>query len=206
MFPWCLWFSFQLYCFPLFLCIVHLGRLSYLSLLFIGMLHSDGHIFPFLLCLLLLFSSHIFVRAPQTTIWPFHISFSWWFWSPPPIPCYERLSIVLQALCLSDLIPWIYLSIPLYKGFKSYLNGTVVFPTFFNLSLNVTIRSSWSKSQSAPSLVFIDCIVTPSSAAMNIFNLISVLTIWWCPCVESSFVLLEEGVCYDQCVLLVKLC
>ena len=44
-----------------------------------------------------------------------------------------------------------------------------------------------------------------SLAAKNIINLISVLTIWWCPCVESSFVLLEEGVCYDQCVLLAKL-
>ena len=44
-----------------------------------------------------------------------------------------------------------------------------------------------------------------SSAAKNIINLISVLTIWWCPCVESSFVLLEEGVCYDQCILLAKL-
>ena len=43
---------------------------------------------------------------------------------------------------------------------------------------------------------------SPSLAAKNIINLISVLTIWWCPCVESSFVLLEEGVCYDQCVLL----
>ena len=30
-------------------------------------------------------------------------------------------------------------------------------------------------------------------------NLISVLTIWWCPCVESSLALLEEGVWYDQC-------
>ena len=29
--------------------------------------------------------------------------------------------------------------------------------------------------------------------------------IWWCPCVESSLVLLEEGVCYDQCILLEKL-
>ena len=28
---------------------------------------------------------------------------------------------------------------------------------------------------------------------------------WWCPCVESSLVSLEEGVCYDQCVLLAKL-
>ena len=36
----------------------------------------------------------------------------------------------------------------------------------------------------------------------NMISLISVLTIWWYPCVESSLVLLEEGVCYDQCVLL----
>ena len=45
----------------------------------------------------------------------------------------------------------------------------------------------------------------PSLAAKNIISLISVLTIWWCPCVESSLVLLEEGVFYDQCVLLAKL-
>ena len=46
----------------------------------------------------------------------------------------------------------------------------------------------------------------PSLAAKNIINLISTLTIWWCSCVESSLVLLEEGVCYDPCVLLAKLC
>ena len=49
------------------------------------------------------------------------------------------------------------------------------------------------------------CRASPSSAAQNVINLISVLTIWWCPCVESSLVLLEEGVCYDQCLLLAKL-
>ena len=43
---------------------------------------------------------------------------------------------------------------------------------------------------------------SPSLAAKNIINLILVLIIWWCPCIESSLVLLEEGVCYDQCVLL----
>ena len=31
------------------------------------------------------------------------------------------------------------------------------------------------------------------------------LTFWWCPCVESSFVSLKEDVCYDQCVLFAKL-
>ena len=34
----------------------------------------------------------------------------------------------------------------------------MVFPTFFNLSLNLAIRSSWSEPQSAPGLVFADCI------------------------------------------------
>ena len=33
---------------------------------------------------------------------------------------------------------------------------------------------------------------SPSLAAKNIINLISVLTIWWCPCVKSSLVLLTE--------------
>ena len=47
--------------------------------------------------------------------------------------------------------------------------------------------------------------VSPSLAAKNIISLILVLTMWWCPCVESSLVFLEEGVCYDQCVLLAKL-
>ena len=88
----------------------------YLSLLFFGTLHSNGYIFPFLLCLLLFFFSQLFVRPPQATISLFCISFSWgWFWSLPPVQCHEPPSIVLQALCLSDLIPWIYVSLPLYN-------------------------------------------------------------------------------------------
>ena len=85
----------------------------------------------------------------QTTILPFCISFSWGgFGSPPPVQCYEPPSIILWALCLSDLIPWIYLSLLLYnhKGlwFRSYVNGLMVFPTFFKLGLNFAIRSSRS--------------------------------------------------------------
>ena len=44
------------------------------------------------------------------------------------------------------------------------------------------------------------CRASPSLAAKNIISLISVLTIWWCPCVESSLVLFREGVCSDQCI------
>ena len=42
---------------------------------------------------------------------------------------------------------------------------------------------------------------SPSLVAKDVINLISILTIWWYPCVESSLVLLKEGVFYDQCFL-----
>ena len=78
-------------------------------------------------------------------------------------------------------MPWIYLSLPLYKrkGFavcRSYLNGVVVFPTFFNLGLNLAISSSWSEPQSAPGLVFAACIeLLHPWPQKNIINLISVM-------------------------------
>ena len=54
-------------------------------------------------------SSAIWQPLPQTTTLPSCISFSLgWFWSLPPVQCYKPLSIVLQAVCLSDRIPWIY--------------------------------------------------------------------------------------------------
>jgi len=109
------------------------------------------------------FFSQLFVRPPQTAILFFCISVSWgWSWSLSPVECHELPSIVHQEICLSDLVPQIYFSLPLYnhKGiwFRSYLNGLVVLPTFFNFSLNLAIRNFWSDTQSAPSLVFADCI------------------------------------------------
>ena len=64
-------------------------RKAFLSLLAIlGTLHSNGCIFPFLLCLSLLFFSQLFVRPPQTTILPFCISSSWGqFWLLLPVEC-----------------------------------------------------------------------------------------------------------------------
>jgi len=48
----------------------------YLSLLFSGTLHQVVYI-PFLLCLLLLFFSQLFVKPPETTPLPFCILFLW---------------------------------------------------------------------------------------------------------------------------------
>ena len=70
------------------------------------------------------------------------LHFSWgWSWALPPVQCHESLSIVLQALCLSDLIHWIWLSLPSYNCNGFDLGHTwLVFPIFFNLSLNFAIR------------------------------------------------------------------
>ena len=59
-------------------------------------------------------------KASSATILPFCIYFPWGrSWSLPPAQCHKPPFIVLQALYLSDLIPWIYFPLPLYnnKGF-----------------------------------------------------------------------------------------
>ena len=82
------------------ICIIHLKMLPYLYLLFFGSQHSVKYIFPFLLFLSLIFISQLSVRSPQTTVLPC-ICFLGVMWSQ----CYKLMSIVLQALCLPDLIP-----------------------------------------------------------------------------------------------------
>ena len=69
----------------------------------------------------------------------------------------SQTSVHSSSGTLSEITPWIYFPFSLYNRkdlIRSYLNGLVVFPTFFNLTLNLAIRSSWSEPQSAPSLVF----------------------------------------------------
>jgi len=84
--------------FPLFVCSDHLGRLCYLSLPFFETLHSDECIFPFLLCLYLLFSA--ICKASSDNHFAFlHFFFLGWFWSLPPIQRHEPPSVVLQVLC-----------------------------------------------------------------------------------------------------------
>ena len=81
----------------------------------------------------------------------------------------------------------------------------MVFPTFrFESEFGNKVFTTWATISSQSYFCWLHR-ASPSLAAKNIINLILVLTIWWCPCVESSLVLLEEGVCYDQCVLLAKL-
>ena len=156
-------------------------------------------IFPFLLCFWLLFFSQLFVRTPRQRFY----FFAFLFHGDGLISCLlynVTMSIVHQALyqisslkstshfhciVIRDLI-WVIpqwsSSFPHFLQFKSEF-GNKEFMTWATVS-------PWS------------CFcwlyrASPSLAAKNIINLISVSIIWWCPCVESSLVLLEKCVCYD---------
>ena len=115
--------------------------------------------FPFFLCLLRLFFAQLFVSPPQTTIFPFFFLQMILITASCTM---ARTSVHISSGTVSDQIPWICLSFPLYnhKGFDlgHKLYGLVVFSTFFNLNLQCAVRSSWSEPQSGPSLVFADCI------------------------------------------------
>ena len=84
---------FPIQLFPFIYCIVHLRRLSYLSLILSRTLHSIGNIFPFLLCLSFLFSQ-LYVRPLQTTI------------LPPCISCLHFLFFGIVLVTASVKIPW----------------------------------------------------------------------------------------------------
>ena len=120
--------------------------------------------------------SQLFVRPPERAILLFCISFSWGMsWSLLPTQYHEPSTIVHQALCLSDLIPWIYLSLPLYnhKGFDLghtwWSSGFAYFLQFKSQFGNkkfmiwATVRS-WS-------YFFWLYRASPSLAAKNIINL-----------------------------------
>jgi len=107
------------------------------------------------------------------------------------VQCHEPPSIVLQALCLSALILWIYFHFHciiirdlIYvipecpSGFLDFLHFKSGFCNEFMIWATVSSQSCfcWLYTTSL------------SSAAKNIIiNLVLILTIWWCPCVESSF-------------------
>ena len=87
------------------------------------------------------------------------------------------------------------------------MKGLVVFPYFlqFKCEFCNTEFMIWAKVSSWCCFWWLYT-ASLSLALKNVINLISILTIWWHPFVESSLVLLEEGVCYDQCILLARLC
>ena len=71
---------------------------------------------------------------------------------------------------------------------------------FLQIKSEFSNKESWSEPQSAPGLVFADCIELLHLRLQRLTKLILVLSVWWCLCVVLSLVLLEEGVCYDQCL------
>ena len=149
------------------------------------------------------FASLLFIdicRTSSDNHFAFCTSFSWG-WSP--VQCHKPPSIVIQAPCLSDLMPWIYLSLPLYNHKRFDLGHTWSsgFPYFlqFKSEFGNNKFMIWATVSSQYCFCWLYR-VSPSLAAKNIISLI-----WFWPsgdpCVESSLVFLEQDVCYDQCSL-----
>ena len=92
--------------------------LSLLAILWNSAFKWEYLSFPFRLCLLLLFFSQLFVNPPQTTICLFAFVFLGMVLITPSCTI-SQTSIHSSSGTLSDLIPWIYFSFPLYnhKGF-----------------------------------------------------------------------------------------
>ena len=166
---------------------------AFLSLLiFFRTLLSNGYLFPFLPCFLLLFFSQLFVRPPQTNLLLFSFFLFFFFFLH-----FFFLGIILVTASytmswssahsssgtVSDLISWVCLSLPLYnhKGFDLVIpEWSSGFPYFLKykcefgnkeLMIWATV-SSWSCFCG----LYRACL---SLAAKNIISLISVLTIWW---------------------------
>ena len=103
--------------FPLFLCIDCLGRLSYLSLLFFGLCIQMDISFLFSLLFMPLLFSTIFKAFLDN-----HFCLLYFFFLGMVLitdSCTVSWTSVHDRGTLSDLIPWIYLSLPLHnrKGF-----------------------------------------------------------------------------------------
>ena len=99
-----------LLCFPIFLfssISLHSSlKKAFLSLCAILQNSAFSWVYlPFLLCFSLLFFSQLFVRPPEATTLPScHFFFLGMVLITNPVQWYECSSIVLQALCLSDLV------------------------------------------------------------------------------------------------------
>ena len=174
-----------------FVLITEEGFLISLSLLFFGTVYSIGYIFPFLFCLSHLLFSQLFVSPPRT------FAFLHFFFLDMVLitaSCtVSQTSVHSSSGTLSNLIPWIYFSLPLYnhKGFDlGHIWMAYSFPYFLQFTSKFGNKEFiiWATVTSQSCFCWLYR-ASPSLAAKSMINLISIFTIWWCPCVESSLVL-----------------
>ena len=88
-------------------------RKAFLSLL--AILWNSAFKWVYLSFSPLSFTSLLFIAVCKTSSDNHFAFLHFFFLGMPPVQCHEPESIVLQALCLSHLIPWIYLSLLLYN-------------------------------------------------------------------------------------------
>ena len=126
-------------------------RKAFLSLL--AILWNSAFKWEYLSFSPLLFAFLLFTaicKASSDSHFAFCISFSWgWSWFLSPVQCHKPLSIVHQALCLSDLVPEIYFSLP-PLAFTKFSKGSIfvqINPQFLCpkclACMRYSIRISW---------------------------------------------------------------
>ena len=127
-----------------------------ISLLFFGTVHSNGYIFSPLLSASLLFKAicKAFFRQPFCL-------FAFLFLGDGLISAFctvSRTSVHSSSGTVSIGSNPLNLFITSTVFDLDHPEWLVVYPIFFNLSLNFAIRNSWPESQITPGLVFADCI------------------------------------------------
>ena len=110
-----------------------------------------------------------------------------------PASCTKSQTPIHSSLgTLSDLMPWIYFSLPLnnHKGFDlGHTAWSSGFPYFLQYKSEFGNKEVliWATVSSQSCFCWLYR-ASSSLAAKNIINLISVLSIWWCPCIVFSCV------------------
>ena len=96
---------------------------------------------------------------------------------------------------ITDSMDWVYVS----SGSWWWTGKPIMLQTMESQRVrhNWVTELNWIDMSHSQLLVLFLLIIYSFSffCSKNIINLISVLTIWWCPCVELFLVLLEEDVC-----------
>ena len=127
---------------------------------------------------------------------------------------YSQTGSSIQGILQTRILKWV--AVPFSRGYFQPRDGTYVSciasrfftiwvtrEALFSLTLNFAIRNWWSEPQYAPRSCF--CwfyTASPSPTTKNVINLISMLTIWWCPCIKLSLELLKrECLLWSVCSL-----
>ena len=102
-------------------------------------------------------------------------------------------SVILASTCLAKSI----LHLSIFSLFQCFV-------IFFKVRYTFAITKLWSVSASAPGLARVFDTIRVSLLHQNVVDLVSITVSWSFPCVNSSFVVFELGICNHKLLLIAK--